>query len=481
MTDIQVMNAMNKSVICKITEFKNKEIKKEDLNHFMFVNLSYILKQKKRIQTKNNKIKKEQNKEINKTLSKVKSYNGNFVFNADELENKPIMKKLVNPCLDTYIPMSEISYTTEMKLYKDKTGKTRFNESFLLENKEQNELENDDNEKEVQLVEAPITFIKFNNEINKFRHGSNYKKFVNDNFVELINKSDEDIITKKEDNDVYNTNLFYELINSFDEGDKEDLDNDGINIDFKKFKSSFYLDDIFNRRSIKRNSYENYINMSSGSKSTSMGSSSLSVGGCQIVNKDIFDSEFSNYMSYDSFKKSASKMSIDYLRYMLVVYSNTITKSKKSFYMEEKMFINLMKSFILKIGISSKKLYEKIFQSLINNNSEKEKEIEDICSFDKFLKGFGQLLKLKDENNVLKYKFILSLFRLGEEDINVKHVNIFMQLIKGEAVYEFDLWDDLNRYLVQRYDRIYPNDPDNFRFDKMLICLESFFDKSGKH
>ena len=114
--------------------------------------------------------------------------------------------------------------------------------------------------------------------------------------------------------------------------------------------------------------------MSSGSKSTSMGSSSLSVGGCQIVNKDIFDSEFSNYMSYDSFKKNASKMSVDYLRYMLVIYSNNISKSKKSFYMEEKMFINLLKSFILKIGISSKKLYEKIFQSLINSSSEKEKD-----------------------------------------------------------------------------------------------------------
>ena len=44
MTDIQIMNAMNKSVIGKITEFKNKEIKKDDLNHFMFINLSYILK-----------------------------------------------------------------------------------------------------------------------------------------------------------------------------------------------------------------------------------------------------------------------------------------------------------------------------------------------------------------------------------------------------------------------------------------------------
>ena len=76
----------------------------------------------------------------------------------------------------------------------------------------------------------------------------------------------------------------------------------------------------------------------------------------------------------------------------------------------------------------------------------------------------------------------MSLFRLGEEDLNVKHVNIFMQLLKGESVYDSDLWDELNKNLVQRYDRIYPNDPEkSFRFDKMLICLETFFDKTGKH
>ena len=169
-------------------------------------------------------------------------------------------------------------------------------------------------------------------------------------------------------------------------------------------------------------------------------------------------------------------MSVDYLRYMLVVYSNNINKAKKWFYLEEKMFINLMKSFILKIGISSKKLYEKIFQSLINGLDK-----ENICSFENFLKSFAQILKFKEENSVIKYKFIMSLFRLGEEDINVKHINIFLQLIKGEAMYDIDIWDELNRGLILKYDKIYPNDPgNNFRFDKILICLESFFDKSGK-
>ena len=480
MTDILIMNAMNSSVIGKITQFKNNEIKKEDLNRFMLINLSYILHKKEKIQIKNDKIKKEQNIEIQNTLSKIKSYNGNFIFNSDELKNKPIMKKLVNPCLDNYIPMSEISYTTEIKLNKDKSGKNKFNESFLLKYEDKNDSENE--EKEINFEEAPITFNKFNNERNKFNYGTNYKKLVCDNFVQLINKSDEEIISKKESTDDYSSNLFYELINSFDEGDKEDLDNDDIIFDFKKFKSSFYLDDIFNRKSVKRNSYENYRNLSAGSKSTSIGSSSHSVGGAQLVNREIYENEFSSYMPYDAFKKNVSKMSVDYLRYMLVIYSNNLSKSKKSFYMEDKMFVNLMKSFLLKIGISYKKIYEKVLQIMIVNNKEKEKDKTGICSFEKFLKGFAQILNLKDENKIIKYKFILSIFRLKDENINVKHINIFMQLIKGELLFDVDLWDDLNRWLVQRYDKIYFNDTDNnFKFDKLLICLETFFDKNGKH
>ena len=480
MTDILIMNAMNSSVIGKITQFKNNEIKKEDLNRFMLINLSYILHKKEKIQIKNDRIKKEQNIEIQNTLSKIKSYNGNFTFNSDELKNKPIMKKLVNPCLDNYIPMSEISYTTEIKLNKDKSGKNKFNESFLLKYEDKNDSENE--EKEINFEEAPITFNKFNNERNKFNYGTNYKKLVCDNFVQLINKSDEEIISKKESTDDYSSNLFYELINSFDEGDKEDLDNDDIIFDFKKFKSSFYLDDIFNRKSVKRNSYENYRNLSAGSKSTSIGSSSHSVGGAQLVNREIYENEFSSYMPYDAFKKNVSKMSVDYLRYMLVIYSNNLSKSKKSFYMEDKMFVNLMKAFLLKIGISYKKIYEKVLQIMIINNKEKEKDKTGICSFEKFLKGFAQILNLKDENKIIKYKFILSIFRLKDENINVKHINIFMQLIKGELLFDVDLWDDLNRWLVQRYDKIYFNDTDNnFKFDKLLICLETFFDKNGKH
>ena len=199
MTEIQIVNAMNQSVINKLTEFKNKEIKKDDLNNFMLINLSYILKKSKEIKTKNEKIRKEQDKEIKKSLSKIKSYKDKFEFNQEELEKKPIMQKMVNQTLDVYIPLSEISYTTEMRLYNEISGKSKFNGSILFKNREEKEIDNDD--KEIQFEEAPITFNKFNNE--KIKYKGNYFNHVKDNFVELINKYDEDIITKKDDNEQF--------------------------------------------------------------------------------------------------------------------------------------------------------------------------------------------------------------------------------------------------------------------------------------
>ncbi len=478
MTDIQVINAMNQSVINKITEFKNKEIKKADLNNFMFANLSYILKKTAKIKSKNEKIKKEQNIEIKNSLSKIKSINGKINFDSNELENKSVMKKVLNPTLEVYIPLSEISYSTELKLSKDMKDNNKFSGNSIMIEEEQKEKENDD--KELYFEEAPITFNKFSNFRDKYIFGEKYLNINKDNFLNLINQYDDDLMTNKDDNEQYNTNLFYELINSFDEEDKVDLGFDDINSDIDKFKSDFYLDDIFNRISnkSKRNSYENYICLSSASDSTSFGSNSGSFVGNHCISKSIYEDEFANYMSFDSFKKNTKEMSLEYLRYMLIIYANTISKSNKWFYCEKKMFINLIKSFLLKIGISSKKLFEKISQKIINYSN---KEKKNICSFENFLKCFNLILKLDDENEVLKYKFLIALSRVGDEDINVKHVNIFIQLLKGEAVYDSELWDNLKKNIVQKYDKIYSNEPgNNFRFDKMMICIETFFDKNFK-
>ena len=492
MTEIQVMNSMNQSIISKITEFKNKEIRKDDLNKFMLLNLCHILKTTNKIKSKNEIIQKKQDIEIKKSLSKIKSYNGCVNYNSNDLESKKIMKKLQNPTLESYIPISEISYSTEIQFYKKDSDKCNFNESLLFKKKEKKELE--DEEKEIDFEEPPIIYLKHSNNVKNLKKEKNSLNMINslnninsiniiknseNELIELINKDDDELFNKDENENQYKNILFYELDNYFDECNNDYLCNDdNIELDFKKIESLFYLDDIFlNQRLSRRNSSDIYNTVSSLSGSTSFGSRNTS--GAEI-NKEIYQNEFINFMSLDFFKKICEQMSIDYLRYMLVVYSNAITSSKKCFFCEDKMFMNIMKSFILKIGISSKKLYEKIIQNLLNSiNNNKE----EICNFENFVKSFSYILKSKEDNSILKYIFIISLFRFGEEeDINVKHINIFFQLIRGKMIYNADIYDEFQHNLIKRYDRIYSYDiSTNFKFGKILICLESFFDKKGNH
>ena len=491
MTEIQVMNSMNQSIIDKITDFKNKKIRKDDLNKFMLLNLCHIINTTNKIRTKNEIIQKKQDIEIKKSLSKIKSYQGNVNYNSKDLESKKIMKKLQNPTLESYIPISEISYSTEIQFYKKDSDKCNFNESLLFKKKEKKESENE--EKEIEFEEPPIIYLKHSNNVKNLKKGKNSLNLINsincinainivknsqDDLIDLINKDDDDLFNKEENENQYKNILFYELENYFDEDNKDYLCNDdNLELDFKKIESLFYLDDIFlNQRLSRRNSSDIYNTVSSLSGSTSFGSRNTS--GAEI-NKEIYQNEFINFMSLDFFKKICEQMSIDYLRYMLVVYSNAVTTSKRCFYCEDKMFINIMKSFILKIGISSKKLYEKIIQNLLNNSNNSDK----ICNFENFVKSFSYILKSKEENIILKYIFIISLFRFGEEeDINVKHINIFLQLIRGKMIYNGEIYDEFQHNLIKRYDRIYSYDiSTNFKFGKILIFLESFFDKKGSH
>ena len=491
MTDIQIVNSMNQSIITKITEFKNKAIKKNDLNNFMIVNLCHILKTTNKIRKKNEQIKIKQEIEIKKSLSKIKSYHGNFNYDPNELESIPIMRKLLNPTFESYIPISEISYTTEIQLYNKYSDKFNFSELILLKKNNKKEIENED--KEIYFEEPPITYIKNSINIKNILlqeketnininmnaiNDNNYIMMKNsqENLFDLINKEDDEIFMKEEIDNQFNSTLFYELINSFDEDNKDEPDNDDVKLDFKKIESFYYLDKILlNQRLSKRNSSDLYNNFSS-TISTSSFDSSRNTGstGKLSIRKEIYENEFKNFMTKETFNKYIDQMNIDYLRYMLVIYSNAISQSKKIFYYEKKMFINIMKEFILKSGISSKKLYDKIIHNLFPNKNEG-------YSFENFVKSISTILKLKNDYSALKYKLIMSVFLYGEEEITADHIKIFLQIIKGKLIYDAEIWDKLNHSLIKKYDRIYSYDlGTNFKFQKILLCLESFFDKKLK-
>ena len=469
MSEISFVNSMNQSIINKITEFKNKEIKKDELNKYMLLNLCHILKNVNKMKAKNEDIQKRQEVEIKKSLSTIKSYHGDINYNPKELESNPIMKKVVNPTFESYIPISKISYSTEIQFYKKNSDICNFNESLLFKKKGNKELENE--EKEIDFEEPPIILLTRNKNI-KLKNSLFGKNSKDDDILDLIKKDDEELFINEQNDNQNKDLLFLDLINSFDEENKEDLINDDIDLDFKKIESLFYLDDIFlNQRTSKRNSSGFYNNFSTNSGSTSFGSRKSSYENKAIINKETYEDEFQNFMSFESFNKYCERMSIDYLRYMLVIYSNAINISKKCYLCEDKMFISIMKKFILKIGICSKKIYD----TIVNNLLSKKKTISN---FENFLKSFSTILKLKDDNSILKYKFIISLFRFNDEDINFKHINIFLQLIGGKMIFEPDIFDEMRHNLIKRYDKIYCDDlGTNFKFGNILICLETFFDK----
>ena len=139
MSEIEIINSMNQSLMNKIKEFKNKEIKKDDLNKFMLLNLCHVLKTTNKFKSRNEKIQKKQNIEIKKSLTKIKSYQGEINFNSKELEANPVMNKLNNPTLESYIPVSQISFSTEIQFYKKNSDKCDFNESLLFEKNEERE------------------------------------------------------------------------------------------------------------------------------------------------------------------------------------------------------------------------------------------------------------------------------------------------------------------------------------------------------
>lgn len=471
MNEIQMINSINKNIIDKTISFKNNLLNKEDLNSFMLVNLCHMLKTTKKFTKKNKKIQNSQCKEVKASISKIKSYQGDIDYNPKELISNQDMKKIVNPTLNVYIPIADISYTTEKKFYDNILETPNFNEDILFQ-KEENKLE--EKEQEIEMEEPPILFLKSSKNLKKNikiekieKNCIIEEKKEEDDLITLFNKNDDEIFLKEKENV-----LNYDLMNSFFDENKDEQSNEDNGVEFKKIETLFYNDEInLSLRLSKRNSSGIYNNLS-----TSGSSSFVSADGYKSsLGKDLYENEFQNLISYDFFKKCCEQMSVEYLRYMKVIYSNSFDESKFYFYVENKMFINLVKAFILKSGISTKSLYDKLIKVLTT----KEKNNNEIISFESFLKCFSEILKVKKDKSILKYKFIISIFRLQEKEMDFKQFNIFMQIMKGKLVYEAEIWDELNRNFMKRYDKFFSSDiGTTFRFEKILLCLESFYDKS---
>lgn len=175
--------------------------------------------------------------------------------------------------------------------------------------------------------------------------------------------------------------------------------------------------------------------------------------------------EFEPFLPEKTIFFYSNEMNTNYLRYMLVHFQKIKDKSKEIYLCEDKMFLNLMKIFILEMGISDKKIYEDILRSIANKKNE--------CDFDSFLACFLKLLKLKKENSIIKYKFLLYVTRMNnEKEFSVLHIKKFFDLISCKKVYDEEICEEIIENLINRYNSIYGGDNLKFPFDRMMLVLE---------
>ena len=462
MTDLEIFYNLTNNLTKNLILFKNNEISNTKLNSSMFIIMSLILKLKKNLNKKNKEIMKihkialnfllEKENEKLKRIEQIKTINRNKKIydkrieieilneiSEEETLQKNKLNNLINPTLDFYIPFNILSLDYE---------------------KDFNSINNENNN---------------NNEENKNKI-SNFEDFPiqkNDFTEEEKNTFINDLNNNFDDDDDFNNNNF--LIN-------ENLDS--ISFTDKKIESS-------NINIINENE-ENYFNNNNNNNSNSINNRNTknnsneieNIKEFEVINEEKFNSnllskieaqnlyknEFKNILSEKTFNYYINYMNFDYLKYMLVVYTKIKNKSMLMFMCEDKMFLNLIKIFILHVGISDKKTYEDILRNLVYKTN---------ISFENFLEIFLKILKMNEEFFINKMKFLLCLIDYDEKNIiTLKQLFIFFNFLKTKLLFDNEIYNDITNNLIPRYKILYSNfDGKTFNIKKIFIILETFFDK----
>ena len=462
MTDLEIFYNLTNNLTKNLILFKNNEISNTKLNSSMFIIMSLLLKLKKNLNKKNTEIMKihkialnfllEKENEKLKRIEQIKTINRNKKIydkrieieilneiSEEETLQKNKLNNLINPTLDFYIPFNILSLDYE----KD----------FNSINNEINNNNEENKNKISNFEDFPIQKNDFSEEEKK--------SFIND----LNNNFDDD--------DDFNNNNF--LIN-------ENLDS--ISFTDKKIESS-------NINIINENE-ENYFNNNNNNNSNSINNRNTknnsneieNIKEFEVINKEKFNSnlitkfeaqnlyknEFKNILSEKTFNYYINYMNFDYLKYMLVVYTKIKNKSMLMFMCEDKMFLNLIKIFILHVGISDKKTYEDILRNLVYKTN---------ISFENFLEIFLKILKMNEEFLINKMKFLLCLIDYDEKNIiQLKQLFIFFNFLKTKLLFDNEIYNDITNNLIPRYKILYSNfDGKTFNIKKIFIILETFFDK----
>ena len=442
MTDLEIFYNLTNNLTKNLILFKNNEISNTKLNSSMFIIMSLLLKLKKNLNKKNTEIMKihkialnfllEKENEKLKRIEQIKTINRNKKIydkrieieilneiSEEEILQKNKLNNLINPTLDFYIPFNILSLDYE----KD----------FNSINNEINNNNEENKNKISNFEDFPIQKNDFSEEEKK--------SFIND----LNNNFDDD--------DDFNNNNFLinENLDSISFTDKK-IESSNINI-INENEENYFNNNNNNSNSINNRNTKNNSNEIENIKEFEVINEDIEKFNSKLLSKfevqNLYKNEFKNILSEKTFNYYINYMNFDYLKYMLVVYTKIKNKSMLMFMCEDKMFLNLIKIFILHVGISDKKTYEDILRNLVYKTN---------ISFENFLEIFLKILKMNEEFFINKMKFLLCLIDYDEKNIiTLKQLFIFFNFLKTKLLFDNEIYNDITNNLIPRYKILYPN------------------------
>ena len=474
-----------------ITKFKNNEIDKNILNKKIFVILNLILEIQKFSYKKINKILPNHKKIINNIylieyemikirkidpkiknpniikfeIEKIKKMEDEIITNEIKKVENELTKDLTIPTLNFYIPFNYLSFTFENDYYNNITNKEFYN----------------NNNEEFYFEQEPILNNKNNN------------NFETDLLTTLNKLNDQEFIQNNNNNIIINDNNFDNL--DFKEF-KSNLNsskysiNNIYNINYKEDEFSYYSMNISNVKTCESSYVENQNILYKIDFEVEDENFSISKK-FQTISLKTFNEKFLDFKNTENLLKL---MNIDYLNLIFNFYNIIKNQANKTVdFLQEKLFLNYIKIFIFKIGISNKNDYDD-FLLFFNKK----------ITFETFVEYFNKILN--SDNKIIKIKYLLYLiiysndnklffdninqpenYKINENQINFLFRFFSCNVFKNDVYFIevkknlFNLYNNrfnnVNNVINNSNENNYVNKENNcinnnFEFNKLFIILE---------
>ena len=503
------VDAISFNIIDNLTRYKNKELSNSELTTRLLSNLSLILTQENKFQKKLSTKKKDKNK--NTSLTK-KNYLDNYdiiiptnritclqkITLITKYKIKTFLQIPINQKIESAFLSSGRDFGDSNALSKNYSNAQRDNESSYngssvdlissqkLSSKsihmKNSSSKNDESEEEYSLVSHNYNKDNFEDNVLINFNMNNIPLFEN---YEGLNEYIEcPLINRESLNKKYNDfiSIFNNIENIIDSYDNNILNNEIIDNSISKV--NFDLDDNYFNHIIMDDFYIN--NYYQNSTNSSNCYSPVKIRNKNDANKfkNIGNNKKKEILPKKIKNKYMEKMNDKYIKLLYKIYMNMISRCDKAkcYFIDDimvkKLFLQLFKKFLLEIGISPKRNYEKILKIQIFNNKP--------LSFEQFIQCFDLILNEEDNTGFkVKCTFLFNLLphESGDDFISKRKINIFFELISCELVFIQDFYEILVDRLILRYNAIYNKDEESniiegkYRFRKMRIILESFFDE----